>query len=301
MALTDRLTREPRSDVYELAGVELFIPTDEQLEKARAKSRENGYDNELPASVSIAVRWKPKTYQKFIGDDEVTEEVDYYRLTNSQGLTDEQLQMVREAGFNAIPEDRMYKLPANKKADINRQPRDVQRLLLAADRVGIVIDVDEQGNLFSPQVGKLYECLEGPHDMPTWDNEARRWDYDDPKQAFFRLPVREATDFVQPEELAVRRYERREEASAPAQTTTSAAAPVTPEELREAFAAIGIDGKPVGVINAQGVSLVASNVSKNPAVFGSKDVNQAAQSGKLVEFLVEQGVATNDEGTVRIG
>lgn len=295
MSLTDRLTREARSDVYELSRVFLFIPTDEQL----AKSREKYPD--IKASVSIGVAWKPKTYKKFIGDDEITEEVDYFRLTNSKGLSDEQLELVREAGFEAIPQDAMYKLPSNKKADINRQPRDVQRLLLAAARAGIDIDVDDTGNLHSPQVGKLYECLEGPHDMPTWDNESRRWDFDDPKQAFFRLPVKEATDFVQPDELAVRRYERKaDDEGGEAATTTSAPTDVSAEDIKAAFSAAGISGKSAAIINAQASGIVASNVGSNPAVFGNKEVMQAAQSGKLVDYLVEKGVAEVAEGNVQI-
>lgn len=296
MALTDRLTSAPRSDVYELAGVELFIPTDEQLAKTREKY------SDIKASVSIAVRWKPKTYEKYIGDDKVEEEVDYYRLTNSNGVEDGQLELIREAGFNAIPANSMYKLPSNKKADINKQARDVQRFLIAADRAGLVVDVDESGKLFSPQVGQLFSCLEGPHEMPTWDSEGRKWDYEDTKSAFFRLPVENVTgSFVQPEELAVRRYERRDDAEAPATTTTSAPAAVTAEDIKAAFAAIGISGKPVAVINAQGTGLVSANISKAPAVFGSKEVMQAAQSGKLVEFLVEKGVAAVNDGVVNIG
>ena len=298
MALTDRLTSAPRSDVYELAGVELFVPTAEQLDKSRAKYPD------IKASVSIAVRWKPKTYEKFIGDDKVEEEVDYFRLTNSNGVEDDQLDLIREAGFNAIPAASMYKLPSNKdKADINKQARDVQRLLIAAERAGLVIDVAEDGKLFSPQVGQLFSCLEGPHDMPTWDNEKRRWDYEDTKSAFFRLPVENVTStFVQPEELAVRRYERREgDEPTAAATTTSAPAQVSNDDIKAAFEAAGISGKPAAVINAQGSGIVASNISKSPAVFGNKDVMQAAQGGKLVEFLVERGVASVVDGAVQIG
>ena len=73
------------------------------------------------------------------------------------------------------------------------------------------------------------------------------------------------------------------------------------DDIKAAFEAIGISGKPVAVLNAQGTGLVSANISKAPAVFGNKEVMQAAQSGKLVEFLVEKGVATVNDGVVNVG
>ena len=89
--LTDRLASKPREDVYELRGVALSVQTDEQLAKLREKYPD------IKASVSIAVTWGLKTKRKFIGDDEITEETDYFRLTNSNGVQDEQLNAMATA------------------------------------------------------------------------------------------------------------------------------------------------------------------------------------------------------------
>lgn len=299
MSLTDQLTRAPREDVFELASVQLWIPTDEQLAKSRAR-----FEN-AKAHAQLRVAWKPKTYQKFIGDDEVTEEVDYFRMTKGDGIPEGLLESIREAGYTAIPNGILLTLPASKKADPDKQTSEFQRFMLSAAKAGIVIDIDDNGQFFSPQVGKLYRCRDGAEEFPKpniENNQFKGWDWDDPRLSFMRVPIAEVTDFEQPAELAQRRYERKETAEAgEATTTTSAPAELGSADITAAFASIGIGGKPVAVVNASAVSLVVSNVAKFPAVFGAKEVQAAAQSGKLVDYLVERGAATVIDGVVNVG
>ena len=300
MSLTDQLTRAPREDVFELASVQLWIPTDEQLAKSRAR-----FEN-AKAHAQLRVAWKPKTYQKFIGDDEVTEEVDYFRMTKGDGIPEGLLESIREAGYTAIPNGILLTLPASKKADPDKQTSAFQRFMVAAGRAGLVIDVDENGQFFSPQVGKLFRCRDGAEEFPTPSTNAAgrfEWDWSEPRTTFMRVPLALVTDFVQPEELAQRRYARKEEngEAGVAVTTSSAPSPLDGAAIADAFKLIGISGKPVAVVNATGVSLVSANIVKAPAVFGAKEVQQAAQSGKLVDYLVEKGAATVEDGAVVIG
>ena len=318
MSLGDYVQYAAHEDAFRLKGVELWIPTDEQIAKMRAKAPD------MPVHVSMKVTWEPLAYRKFIGDDEIKEEVDYIRLTKGKGLSagDEAtaLAVVRAGGFPAIPAGVRLNAPDPKKADPDKQPQAFQRFYVAAGRAGIVIDVDADGSvtgtpgqLFSKQVGKIFSCRNGAESFPTVNadpvtGETKTgkdfWNWEDTKSVFMRVPMKELTDFVQPEQIPERRYERKEESDGlgtVGTTTTAAPAALSTDDLRNAIALLGIGGKTVSVVNASATSLVVSNISKAPAVLGAGEVNRAAQSGKFVDWLVEQGVVTVQDGVVNLG
>ena len=286
------------------------MPTDEQIAKMRAKNPE------IPVHVSVKIVWEPLEYRKFIGDDLIAEEVDYLRVTTGKGLSagDEQanVQRVRDGGFPAIPADSRMKVPDPKRADPAKMEQEFKRFYVAGGKVGLILDVDEDGTktgkpgqLFSPAVGKIYACTT-PNDYPTvkdsTDGGFGGWDWDNTKTGFARIPVREVTDFVQPETIPERRYERREGSEdgggAPGVTTTAAPAALDSESIKAAVALLGIEGKTVSVVNASAAALVASNIAKAPQVLGASSVNQAAMSGKFVDFLVSNGAVSVVDGKV---
>lgn len=318
MSLGDYVQRAAHEDTFRLKGIELWVPTDEQLAKGREKFPE-GY-----AHVSLKVTWEPLTYRKFIGEDEIKEEVDYIRVTKGKGLSvgDEAatLAIVRAGGFPAIPADVRLNAPDPRKADPDKQPQAFQRFYVAAGRAGIVIDVDDDGTvtgkpgqLYTKQVGKIFSCRNGSEDFPTVNVDPVTglalqgkdfWNWEDTRSVFMRVPMKEVTDFAQPEQVPERRYERKEEAEGAGTvgvTTTAAPAALSVDSLRAAVGLLGISGKTVSVVNASATSLVVSNIAKAPAVLGAGEVNRAAQSGKFVDWLVEQGVATVQDGVVNVG
>ena len=306
MSLSDYIQQAAPEDVFRLKAVELWVPTDEQIAKMRANNPD------IPVHVSLKVSWEPMTYRKLIGDELIPEEVDYIRVTKGKGLSDgneyENVQRVRAGGFPAIPADARMKVPDYAKAVVEKQEREFPRFYVSAGKAGLVIDVDEDGSktgtpggVYSPQVGKIYLC-QTRNEYPTVNQGAGGsfggWNWDETKTSFVRVPLREVTDFVQPEQLPERRYERKENSPVAAVTTTTAAAPVSTGDLRSAVALLGIEGKTVSVVNASAASLVASNISKAPAVLGSGDVNRAAISGRFVDYLAEQGVVEMQDGKV---
>ena len=296
-------------DIYRLKSISLYIPTDEQIAKARAKSPD------VPVAVSARVAWEPLTYRKTIGGDVVQEEVDYMRLTTGRGLSTgneaENIAKARAAGLPGIDSSVRMRLPNPKTANPDKMEQEFKRFYVSAGKAGLVIDVDEDGSitgqpgqLYSKQVGKIYAC-QSPTQFPTVNSTADgkfdSWNWDDTKSSFVRIPVREVTDFVQPEQIPTRAYERREgsdEAQTPGNTTTAAPAAVTPADLKAAVAQLGLAGKTVSVVNASATSVVASNIAKNPTVLGSTAVAKAAQSGKFVDWLASEGVVMVEDGKV---
>ena len=318
MSLGDYVQYAAHEDTFRLKGIELWVPTDEQIAKSRAKAPD------MPVHVSMKVTWEPLTYRKFIGDDEIKEEVDYIRVTKGKGLSagDEAtaIATVRAGGFPAIPSGVRLNAPDPRKADPDKQPQPFQRFYVAAGRAGIVIDVDADGSvtgkpgqLYSKQVGKIFSCRNGAEDFPTVNTDPVTgealsgkdfWNWSDTKSVFMRVPMKELTDFAQPEQIPERRYERKEETDGEGTvgtTTTAAPAALSTDDLRAAVSLLGISGKTVSVVNASATSLVVSNISKAPAVLGAGEVNRAAQSGKFVDWLVEQGVVTVQDGVVNVG
>lgn len=315
MSLGDYIQRAPHEDTFRLKGVELWVPTDEQIAKARAKAPD------MPVHVSLKVTYEPLTYRKYIGEDEIREETDYIRVTKGRGLSagNEQyaLQLVRDGGFPAIPADVRIQVPDPKRADADKQENAFKRFYVAAAKAGITLDVDADGSttghpgqIYTKQVGNIYACRNGAEQFPTVNTGPDGqplsgkdfWNWSDTRSVFMRVPLREVNDFVQPEQIPERRYDRREDsgdgASSAPVTTTTAAAPVTSEALRAAVALLGIEGKTAGVINASAAALVASNIAKAPAVLGASVVNQAAMSGKFVDYLADQGVVAVQDGKV---
>lgn len=317
MSLGDYVQQAAHEDTFRLKSIELSVPTDEQLAKARLKAPD------LPAHVSMKVTYQPLTYRKFIGDEEVTEESDYIRVTKGRGLSNGNeayaLQLVRDGGFPAIPADVRISVPDPKRADADKMENAFKRFYVAAGKSGIVIDVDADGSvtgnpgqLYTKQAGKIYACRNGAEQFPTVNTGPDGtpltgkdfWNWNDTRSTFMRVPLREIVDFAQPEVIPEKRYDRREESSegggsAITMVNTSPQG-VDPASLRQAIGQLGIEGKTVSVVNASATALVASNIAAAPAVLGASVVNQAAQSGKFVDYLVEQGVVSVADGKVAL-
>lgn len=301
MALYDISKREASEDVFRLAGVELYVPTDEQLAKARAKYAD------IKGSVSLKVRWQPMTYRKYIGDEEVTEEVDYIKMTKSSGIADDALPIIRDAGINAVPSNVIIALPTNPaKADPDKQTQEYPRFMVAATKAGIIIDVNDDGTLTSPQIGQLFRCRNGFEEFPTPSEDANgrfKWDWEDTRSTFMRVPLAPAKDFVQPDELREFRYERKEAeeggAAGGAATTTASAGAVSADDIAAGVRALGINGLQASMVNQNALAIVSSQVAAHRSL---ATLVAAAQANTLVDELAKRGlVEVSAEGIITVG
>ncbi len=296
MSLYDLSKRDASEDVFELVGVEAVVTTPEQLAKAREKF------SDMQGSMQLKVTWRPKTYRKFIGDEEVTEEVDYIKMTTSGAITDQNIGIIRDGKLRAINKGMLIALP-NKpdKADPDKQPQEYSRFMVAALKAGLVIEPTEDGGVTSPQIGKLFRCRSGYEEFPRPGEDAKggfKWDWDDTRSTFMRVPVALVTDFVEPADEDKRefRYERRDDDSTGgAATTTTSGGGVTEADLAAAIRAIGISGKPVSLIDQNGLAIVTSQVAQHRAL---ALIVGDVQSKSLSEVLVDRGLATVADGTL---
>jgi hypothetical protein len=296
LSLYDVSKREVSEDVFRLKGIELMVTTDEQLAKARAKVAEIG------PSVQIKVTWEPMTYRKFIGDEEVTEETDYIKMTKSNTVSDEALPLLRDAGMRAINKGMLIALPTNPaKADPDKQPQEYSRFMVASIKAGLQIDVTDDGGLTSPQIGQLFRCRSGYEEFPRpgeSDKGGFKWDWEDTRSTFMRVPVAIVKDFVQPDELREFRYERQDDSSGgAAATTTTSSGAVTDADVQTAVRALGISGKPASLIDSNAISIISGKVAEFRAL---AVLMPSAQAGSLTAELVNRGLATVTDGTLAV-
>lgn len=298
--LVDASTRAAPEEVFRLKNIELSVPTDEQLKKARSKFVD------AKAHVSLKVVWEPLSYKKFINNEPVQEEVEYIRITKGDGLSGLEepetvvLERARQVGFHAIPAGVRISLPRGiHKADPEKQEQPFSRFMVYATKAGITVDIDEQtGAVSSPQIGQVFRCLAGYQDFPTpkVENGKFRWDWDEKRSSFYQFPLEALTDYRQPEDLPVRRYETAENAEG---VTTAGEDDLT-GQLVAAARVLQIDGQDTGTVNANALSLSLTKAAEAPAL-SVPEVITAAEQGRFVEYLVSKGVARVEDGKVKIG
>lgn len=311
MDLQSATERAIQEDVFRLAGVSLWIPTDEQI----AKSRQNYPD--LPVQVSLRVEWEPMTYHKRFNDDpNPVNEVDFIQLTKGRGLSagDEAatLAFVRESGFLGIPAAVRQAAP-RKGANLEKQTNPYARFMAGAALAGIVLSVDEDGSvtgqtggIYSKQVGGIYSCRAGAEAFPgviqKADGSFGGWDWDNTRDKWMRVPVKQANDFVQPDEIPERHYVINNEGGQGTAVTSgsSQVAALTAEDILAAVRQLGIDNQPVGVVNASAIGIVASKTALAPAVLGSGEFVTAASGGSFVDYLATKGAVSVESGVVHV-
>lgn len=295
MSLYDISKRDVAEDVFRLNGVEFVVSSDEQLAKARVN-----YPN-IKGSIQLKVSWTPMTYRKFIGDEQVTEETDYIRMNKSSAIDDSALPLLREAGMNAVAASMLISLPKNPmKADLDKQEQEYQRFMVGAAKAGITFNKTDDGKLVTPQAGQLFRCRSGFEEYPTPGEDAKgnfKWDWDNTRSTFMRIPVALVTDFVEPADDEKRefRYERQSSGESATTTTSGQGAGFDAGDIVSALAQLGINGKPASMIDANALQLVTARLAELPAL---GTLVAAATSGTLVEKLRESGYVTVVDGNL---
>lgn len=306
MSVLDELTAlRPKEEYLRLKGVELVVPTEDQLDKARATSLKNGTNLPAPRA-SIKLTWEPLSYN-MRGVNGNT--VDQY-IAVSFGLEPEDLARVRTNGWLGIPDRKLIRV--DEKVDALTQDREWPRFrLLTKDIMHLDIDVDgsitgKVGQPYSTSVGHVFKCTEGSDAFARNEQNpiTKQWskNFKDPRKAYMRYPIELDNSYVAPADVPIR-IPRDTSSEAGAVLTEAMATGITSDVLRKAVVASGMVGmKATDFASAtKQISFVATHMedSDETLVFGTGEVSEAANEGELVGYLKSKGaVEVTDEGVL---
>ena len=306
MSVLDELTTlRPKEEYLRLKGVELVVPTEDQLDKARATSLKNG-TNLPPPKASVKLTWEPLSYN-IRGSK--GNSVDQY-IEVSFSLEPEDLARVRTNGWLGIPDNRIVRV--DDKVDALSQEREWPRFrLLTKDIMHLDIDIDgsitgKVGQPYSTSVGHVFKCTEGSDAFPrnVLNPVTKVWSRDvgNPRRRYMRYPIELDDSYVAPADVPIR-IPRDTSSEAGAVLSNAVATGITSDVLRKAVVASGMVGmKATDFASAtKQISFVATHMedSDETLVFGTGEVSEAANEGELVGYLKSKGaVEVTDEGVL---
>lgn len=158
-SLYDAAAQRAREEFYRLVSVNVSIATDEQL----AKMRDSNKDAQPRAQ--MVVTWEPLSYRKE-GGKYGNIETDYYPM--SSGVSDEEIEQIRFGFWRGIPENKRMRIPQN----LGQATRPWQRFMLKAKNAGLRIDIGEDGQFTSPDIGRVFKVEAGFDSFPQWQPNA---------------------------------------------------------------------------------------------------------------------------------
>lgn len=300
-SLYDEAARKAREEVLKLVSVSVdIIPADKYAEiKA---------DNpDFTPRAQMTVVWEPMSYRKEGGKRGNTES-DFLQM--SFGLTEEQVENVRQAFYRGIPNDRRMTIP--KSLGQAKQPW--ERWMLKAREAGLKIDIGEDGNFVSPSAGQLFRVEAGFDTFPTFkpnENGKRGGRWTDPNKGedgrdfYMRYPIENVTaSYVQPDDVPVRIVNDSDDGEdKPAAVTSSAggAGGIRPAALAAALTEIGVVGSPATSFSTanQQMEQTSEGGGSAPILFAS-EVQSHAGDGTLLDWAVSIGAVEIDaDGIVR--
>ena len=302
----DNLTAvRPKDEYARLLGLELAVPTDEQLEKARATSRARGNSNPPAPRASLRITWEPLSYEmRGHNGNVVTDYIDV-----SFGLEPDDLARIRTNGWLGIPDRKLIRV--DEKTTAAGQTREWPRYRLQTrDILHIDIDVDgsvtgKVGQPFSKDIGRVFHITEGYDSFPrnVQNPATKMWsvDKDNPRSSFMRYPVEAADDYVAPAEVPVR-IPRNASTEAGAVETTTNVNTLTTNSLRAAVEASGMIGMEASKLTGamRQISFLASHMEDDDTtlVFGTGELNEAANGGELLTYLETKGALSIADGVI---
>ena len=308
MSILDDLTvLRPKEEFLRLVSVALDVPTDEQIEKTAATLRAKGNTNTIAPRASLRITWEPLSYNmRGVNGNLVTDYIDV-----SFGLDPEHLANIRANGWLGIPDNKLVRV--DEKLDARGQTREWPRYRLQTkDILPLDIDVDgsitgKVGQPYSTAVGHVFRCSEGSDTFArnVQDSVTKQWKVDttNPRRSYMRYPLEMDDSYVAPADVPVR-IPRSASTEAGAVFTATVAAGLTSDSLRAAVLASGLVGKNATELSGANrqISFVASHMedSEETLVFGTAEVNEAANEGELIDFLVKKGAVTVDDSGVLV-
>ena len=302
--LDDLILIKPKEEFLRFTGVSLDVPTDEQIAKSVATLAKSGR-NPIPPQATLRLTWEPLSYEMRGNNGNVV--TDYIQV--SFGLETDDLARVRANGWLGIPDRRLIRV--NDKVDARGQDREWPRYRLTTkDVLHIDIDIDgsvtgKVGQPYSTDVGHVFKVTEGMDMFPrnVQNPVTKHWRVDEtnPRRIFMRYPIEKADDYVAPAEVPIR-IPRSQSTEAGAVLSDAVATGLTSDALRAAAIASGLVGTKAtdlsGVSKQVGFLAAHMEDSDETLVFGTADINEAANNAELVEFLVKKGAVTVDDNGV---
>lgn len=300
--------RKPRKEYVRLIGVSLWVPTDEQIEKAAATAKKNGRNPRKPA-LSLRVECEPLSY-KFVDEGGVArpEQRVFKYLEMTYGLSDEDLEGARANGLHGINPNRI--ITARQGGGPEVEENQFPRWLKYLNAAGFDLDVDDAGQPTTNAAGLVFEVTEGEDTFPgsRLDPRTNRWVKTDALGKPITFTVRNlmyflaaAPDYVQdPESVRTITVRNRDEEGDEAAVSSMGVGVDNVGALKTAALASGLVGRNVAEFKTarQQLAFCDASISVAP-VLVTDEVNDAASSGNLITFLTERGaIAVADDGTI---
>lgn len=307
-------TLQPKEEFYRLLDVSLHVPTQEQLDKARATVKRNGGNNFAPRA-SLRLTWEPLSYVLKGGanGNQTTQFIDVtFGLADGDDLEaqDNVCEAIRTNGWFGIPDRKVIRI--NDRLGYEAQEREWARWRTRTRDV-LDLDIDEDGSitgtrgqLYSTSVGHVFRVQEFMDNFPkNVLGKDGKWARDEanPRRVFMRYPVEDVTDtYIAPANPPQRVVQQREEGPTSTLTASAALNNIT-ASLRQAVIDSGMVGMRASDLmsTAKQINFVTSHMedSENTIVFGTGDVNEAANNGELLEFLRSKGaISVDDSGVI---
>lgn len=292
--------RSNRKEVLRLTGLGIQIATDEQIAKGRLKNPD------FKPNATMVVTWEPLSY-RLEGGRYGNLRTEYLPITYGRGLEPEEIEQVRQHGWRGAGN-------TGKRMTIPKtvaEARDVwPYFMVMAKNAGLEVSIAEDGQLTSPQVGKAFEVEAGTITLPKriQDPNTGKWRNSNPEKGepaytpYVRVPVRIVEDYVQPENvpvIVIANGGDDDSTPAAAPTTTGGGSGVTADLLQAACVEAGFIGSPVTNFEGMAAQVNVTNrfVSRAP-VFASKEVQDAASAGELINYLIAKGAITVTDGVI---
>lgn len=258
----DDIAPPARKDYHRLLGLSITLPTEEQ--------RANWNDPDA-VRAQLIIEWEPVSY-RIEGGPFGNKELD--RVNVSRVLTPDERTAVAQFGINGIPAG---KINRNKGERANTPFEFLYRALRES---GMDITFDDNGQPTSPYIGRVFETENAEREF--------RWG-----STWIRVPIRLADDYAPPDDLPVMTRGGAKPDAQPASAMPAANGTVDVTALKGAIAEYS--GASANNVNSLGLELIAKVA--HPELLKSEP-QQAAREGRLVEWLVEQGAVTVDDGVV---
>lgn len=289
--------RKARKEYLRLTGVSVDVTSEEMLTQWRDKRPD------AKAVAQMIVTWEPMSYRKE-GGKYGNIETDYIKMTVGDGLTDEEAESVRHAFWRGIPTDKRMSIPKN----LSDARRLWERWMIKARQAGLRLEIGEDGNFTSPDVGTVFEVEAGFDTFPQWDaNKGKRGGWTDPSKGetassiYARYPVAKASDYVVPDDVPVR-FVSSDDDTGPAVTATAGVSGgVTAAQLAAAFTEAGIAGMKATDLEkaATQVDIINRNGKVAPILF-LPEIQAEAQNGTLLAYAETKGaIVIDDDGVIR--
>lgn len=295
--LDDLLAIKPQVQYLRLKGVSLDIASQETVEKAQATAQRNG-NQVFGFQAKLRIDWEPLSYNVRGRNGNVTS--DFIPVSFNIDVAD--LERVRTSGWLGIPDRKLIRMDEKLPAEAQRYawPRFRAR---TRDIMPIDIDIDgsitgKVGQPYSSAVGHVFECTEGNDYFPRNVRGADgKWTEDkaNPNRAFMRYPISMADNYVAPADVPIR-IPRNESSEAGAVVDTDTLRTANVDTLRAAVVDSGMVG--MSTLDLTGMSKQVNFLARhmedsaNTIVFGTAELNNAANEGELVKFLESKGALT---------